>query len=68
MRKLTGFLLLASTSWAADYKAGVSRRIITPDKPIYLSGYANRNRPSEGKITTFGPRRWLSKTPRAAAS
>jgi neutral ceramidase len=35
---------------AADYKAGVGRVIITPDKPIYMSGYASRNHPSEGVI------------------
>ena len=31
-----------------DYKAGVSRVDITPDGPIWLSGYGNRNKPSEG--------------------
>jgi len=35
---------------AADYRAGVARVIITPQKPIYLSGYANRNHPSEGVV------------------
>lgn len=35
---------------AADYKAGIGRIIITPDKPIYMSGYANRDHPSEGVI------------------
>jgi len=41
-------LLLAAPLAAADYKAGVARTVITPDKPIYLSGYASRNHPSEG--------------------
>lgn len=35
---------------AADYKAGVGRILITPEKPIYMSGYAGRNHPSEGAI------------------
>jgi len=35
---------------AAEYKAGVARLIITPEKAIYLSGYANRTHPSEGKL------------------
>jgi len=35
---------------AADYKAGVGRIIITPDKPIYMSGYASRDHPAEGVI------------------
>jgi hypothetical protein len=43
-------LVLTALSAAADYKAGVSRVIITPDKPIYLSGYANRTHASEGKV------------------
>jgi len=44
-------ILLASLPLAAaDYKAGIGRIIITPDKPIYMSGYANRNHPSEGVV------------------
>lgn len=35
---------------AADYKAGLARLIITPEKAMYLSGYANRTHASEGKI------------------
>ncbi len=50
MRLLVIGILLASAAYAADYKAGVGRIVITPDKPIYLSGYANRNRPSDGVI------------------
>ena len=44
------FVLLASSLFAADYKAGVARVVITPGQSIYLSGYANRNRPSDGVI------------------
>src|SRR5215472_4157009 len=33
---------------AEEFRAGVARRDITPDVPIYLSGYASRNKPSEG--------------------
>ncbi|MEX2262774.1 MAG: neutral/alkaline non-lysosomal ceramidase N-terminal domain-containing protein [Bryobacteraceae bacterium] len=51
MKRVISLLLLgAGVSGAAEYKAGVARQIITPDKPIHLSGYASRNRPSEGKI------------------
>jgi neutral/alkaline ceramidase-like enzyme len=35
---------------AADYKAGIGRILITPEKPIYLSGYAGRDHPSEGVL------------------
>src|SRR6266852_615371 len=44
------FLLAALSLSASDYKAGVGRIIITPEKPIYLSGYGDRNHPSEGVI------------------
>jgi neutral ceramidase len=51
MCRLVASLLVFSTlTAAADYKAGLARVIITPEKPMYLSGYAVRNHPSEGKI------------------
>jgi len=50
MRLLGPALLLTAILPAADYKAGVARVKITPEKPIYLSGYANRNRPSDGVV------------------
>src|SRR5436309_5771651 len=51
MSKLaTLILILSALSAAADYKAGVARVLITPEKPMYLSGYANRTHASEGKI------------------
>ncbi len=36
---------------ANDWKAGVSRAAITPEKPIWLAGYASRDHPSEGVLT-----------------
>jgi hypothetical protein len=50
MRFLLGLLLAALPLRAADYKAGVGRIIITPERPIYMSGYAGRDHPSEGAI------------------
>lgn len=45
------FLALAgSLAVAAEYKAGIARVVITPESPIYMSGYANRTHPSEGKL------------------
>ena len=32
------------------WKAGLARVVITPEKSIWMSGYANRNKPSEGKV------------------
>lgn len=30
------------------WKAGVASRVITPQKPMWMAGYASRNKPSEG--------------------
>jgi neutral ceramidase len=32
------------------WKAGVARVVITPEEPMWMSGYAARNKPSEGTI------------------
>lgn len=32
------------------WKGGVARSVITPQKPIWLAGYANREHPAEGKL------------------
>lgn len=47
---LAGLLLSMQAVAATGLKAGVGRMAITPQKPIYLSGYASRNRPSEGAL------------------
>src|SRR5438874_10377586 len=33
----------------APWKAGIATAAITPDGPIWMAGYAARNKPSEGK-------------------
>lgn len=46
-------LLLLTCSSLADesaWKAGVATRIVTPDEPMWMAGYASRNKPSEGKV------------------
>lgn len=35
---------------AAAFKAGLARIVITPEKPTWMAGYANRNKPSAGKL------------------
>lgn len=40
------FTLAADTGWLA----GVSRVVITPDEPMFLSGYGGRDHAAEGKI------------------
>jgi hypothetical protein len=31
-------------------KAGLAKIVITPKKPVWMAGYASRNKPSEGKV------------------
>src|ERR1700751_707215 len=50
MRALFLPLAVVFSLTAADYKAGVGRIVITPEKPIYMSGYAGRDHPSEGAL------------------
>ncbi len=35
---------------ARTWRAGVARAVITPDEPLWLAGYAARQRPAEGKL------------------
>ena len=49
------FVLLTSASWlnsvhAAEWQAGFSRIVITPEKPMWMSGYGGRTHAAEGKI------------------
>lgn len=32
------------------WKAGVATEVVTPERPMWMAGYASRNRPSEGKV------------------
>ncbi|MCP5120120.1 MAG: hypothetical protein GY953_55700 [bacterium] len=43
-------LMICGALAAADYRAGVARAELTPDSPIWLSGYASRTKPSEGVL------------------
>lgn len=40
----------ATASAAAEWKAGVGRAVITPSTPMWMSGYASRDRPAQGKL------------------
>ena len=48
MRRLFAGLLISSALVAKGYEAGVERIDITPERPIWLSGYASRTHPSTG--------------------
>ncbi|MEX2140005.1 MAG: neutral/alkaline non-lysosomal ceramidase N-terminal domain-containing protein [Pirellulales bacterium] len=43
--------MLATVGIAAEgWKAGIGRAVITPDRPMWMSGYAARTKPAEGKL------------------
>ena len=68
MRTILMALAAALSLAASDYKAGIGRIIITPEKPIYLSGYGNRNHASEGVIHDLWAKAWPLKTAKARVS
>lgn len=41
---------VAAESSSPDWKVGLARKDITPKEPIWLAGYASRNKPSEGVL------------------
>jgi hypothetical protein len=43
-------LLLPDVSSAVDWQAGFAKVVITPEQPMFASGYGGRNKPSDGKI------------------
>jgi hypothetical protein len=43
-------LLLFSPARAGEWKAGVAKVRITPERPMWMSGYASRTRPAEGTL------------------
>ena len=40
----------AAADRPSTYRVGLARVCITPDEPLWLAGYGNRNRPSEGVL------------------
>src|SRR5262245_35291782 len=42
-------LLLATASLADGFKAGTASTVITPTEPLWMAGYASRNKPCETK-------------------
>ena len=44
------FVALGANGAAAEWRAGVAKVVITPQQPIWMSGYASRDRPAEGKL------------------
>ncbi len=51
MKNLLLMLLFCGSLWGADFKAGVARVKITPEIPIWMSGYAARTHPADSILT-----------------
>ncbi len=57
MHSTCSLLLLITSSFPAEepkraeWKAGVAVKVITPDRPMWMAGYASRDKPAEGKLT-----------------
>lgn len=47
---LTPLLLICGMAPAEGWKAGVAKAVITPEGNLWMSGYAARNRPADGKL------------------
>jgi neutral ceramidase len=45
-----GILLFVPIATAAEWKAGLAKTVITPPRPVFMSGYASRNKPSQGVV------------------
>jgi neutral ceramidase len=48
---IASLMLLTANVPAAEWKAGIAVQVITPEQPMWMAGYANRNKPAEGKLT-----------------
>lgn len=48
---ISAFASANTNSEPSGWKAGVAKFNITPDEPVWMAGYASRNRPSEGVLT-----------------
>jgi len=47
---VSGSALAAGAESQAAWKAGLATVVITPEQPMWMAGYAARNKPSEGKV------------------
>ncbi len=46
----SGVIFATAAEPAPAFKAGVATKVITPEKPMWMAGYASRTRPAEGKL------------------
>jgi hypothetical protein len=46
-----GLPMSAAEPKSGDWKAGTAVQVVTPNGPMWMAGYGNRNKPAEGKLT-----------------
>jgi neutral/alkaline ceramidase-like enzyme len=46
----TGSYSARAAESKTEWKAGTASVVITPERPMWMAGYASRNKPSEGKV------------------
>mgnify|MGYP001145241245 FL=1 len=47
----SGRLAAVADAAEATWKVGLAKAVITPEKFRWMAGYANRERPADGKLT-----------------
>jgi hypothetical protein len=47
---ILSLLCFSTLTLAKQMRAGLAKVVITPSQPIWMAGYANRTKPSEGKL------------------
>ncbi len=47
----SGSLMAAADAAEATWKVGLAKAVITPEKFMWMAGYASRDRPADGKLT-----------------
>lgn len=52
-----------ATATAGEWKAGFARASITPAEPMWMSGYGNRTKPSEGSLTELWAKAMVIESP-----
>src|SRR5262245_51005362 len=46
---LVAALIASTVAYAGGFKAGTSSTVITPTEPLWMAGYASRNKPCDTK-------------------
>ena len=59
-------LFAASPAAVGEWQAGVAKVRITPDRPMWMSGYGSRNRPADGTLLDLWAKALVLQDPRGS--